>query len=103
MYLCFGYKQNNKLNNMNLEPHGVNTFINNCVTNICSFGFWILIDEKEYFVPFSDYPVFKKAKIEQIINFRQLSPNQLHWQSLDCDIELSALEFPHQFPLMYQS
>jgi hypothetical protein len=53
-------------------------------------------------VPFADYPLFKKATIEQIIDFVMLSPHQLHWKSLDCDIEISALESPHQFPLYYK-
>jgi hypothetical protein len=86
---------------MNLQQHG-NSILVNEVTNITKIGFWILINGKEYFVPFIEYPVFKQASIEQIINFEMLSPQQLHWKSLDCDIELNALANPQQFPLIYK-
>ncbi len=86
---------------MNSNRHGGNTLVNNEVTNISTNGFWVLIHDKEYFIPFNTYPIFKKATIEQIINFKMLSPNQLYWEQLDCDIELEALENPEQFPLHY--
>ena len=85
---------------MNLQQLGADILINE-VTNITKLGFWILISGKEYFVPFADYPVFKHANIEQIIEFEMLSPTQIYWKSIDCDVELSALENPKQFPLMY--
>jgi len=86
---------------MNLQPHGNNILVNE-VTNITKFGFWVLINNKEYFVPFNDYPVFKQASVEQIINFEMLSPQQLYWKNLDCDIKLSALENPQQYPLVFK-
>jgi len=86
---------------MNLQQHGNNILVNE-VTNITKFGFWVLINDKEYFVPFNDYPVFKQASVEQIINFEMLSPQQLYWKTLDCDIELSALENPQQYPLVFK-
>jgi hypothetical protein len=87
---------------MNLPEHGNSILTNNEVTNISKHGFWILIERNEYFVPFNDYPLFKKATVEQIIDFEMLSPHQLFWKSLDCDIELAALESPQQFPLFYK-
>ena len=77
-------------------------FINHFgITSIASFGFWILSNEKEYFVSFADYPEFKKANIQSIFNVEQLSPNQLRWNELDIDIELDALENPSAFPMIY--
>jgi len=87
---------------MNSQKHGDNILINNQVTNIDKHGFWILVNNIEYFVPFADYPVFMKATIEQIIDFQTFSTHQLYWKSLDCDIELEALEKPQQFPLLYK-
>jgi hypothetical protein len=72
------------------------------VTNISNIGFWILVDQSEYFVSFNDYPVFKKSTIDQILNFEMLSPNQLYWKEIDCDIELNALKNPQNFPLSYK-
>jgi hypothetical protein len=71
------------------------------VTNVAPGGFWLLVDDKEYHVPFSDYPVFQKATIEQICSLERQGPTQIHWPSLDADIELEALEYPERFPLKW--
>jgi len=71
------------------------------VSNICQTGFWLLVNDKEYFVPFDQYPDFKNASIEHIFAVKQLSPTQFYWEDIDCDIELGALEKPDQFPLTY--
>ena len=72
------------------------------VTNIGPLGFWLLVDDKEYFVPFADYPVFKQATVEQIFAVHRLGPDQFHWPALDADIELDALEHPEQYPLLWR-
>ncbi len=82
---------------MSLKARGINTFSE--VTNIEAFGFWLLAEDHEYFVPFSDYPVFKNATIEQILNLQCLAPGQYHWPDLDADIELEALQNPERYPL----
>jgi len=86
---------------MNLNPPGVST--SHCeVTNISAFGFWLLVDDREYFIPFEDYPAFKSATVEQIYLVQRLSPDQIYWPNLDVDIELTALDKPEQFPLQYR-
>lgn len=71
------------------------------VTAIGPTGFWLLAEDREYFVPFDDYPVFRSATIEQIFTVQPLSPTQFHWPALDADIELEALERPEHFPLKW--
>ncbi len=82
--------------------NGNNILIDKEITNITKFGFWILVNEKEYFVSLEDYPAFKKASIEDILQFKLLSPDQLYWEKLDIDIELDSLENPHKYPLMFR-
>jgi len=72
------------------------------VTNINSIGFYVLIDNKEYFIPFEEYPVFKNIPVHDIFEITLLSPEQLRWEKYDIDIELSALKSPEQFPLSYK-
>lgn len=71
------------------------------VTAIGRDGFWLLCSEREYFVPYENYPVFKRASVEQIYDVQEVGPGQLHWESLDADIEIAALEHPERFPLRY--
>jgi len=71
------------------------------VTNIEPLGFWVLVDDREYFVPFADYPVFQGASIQQIFQVQRISPTQLSWPDLDTDIEIEALEKPEHYPLVF--
>ena len=71
------------------------------VTSIQSTGFWVIVDDKEYFIDFEDYPDFKKATVAQIHSFRR-SKGCLHWDELDVDIEIDALKHPEQYPLIFK-
>ena len=72
------------------------------VTNISPFGIWLLAaDGQEYFVPYSDYPVFASAAINDIADVQTDILGNLHWSALDADIELEALRQPQEFPLRY--
>lgn len=86
---------------MTLQMSGANTSLNE-VTNISSSGFWLLVDDKEYFVPFNDYPEFKQARVEQIYNVKRIGPEAFYWDELDIDIELSALSEPDNYPLTFK-
>ena len=65
-------------------------------------GIFVLVNEKEYFIPFSKYDVFKKATVEEIYDCKLLSPSQLYWEQLDCDIEIDALDNPEKYVLIYK-
>lgn len=86
---------------MTLQMSGANISLNE-VTNISSSGFWLLVDDKEYFVPFNDYPEFKLARVEQIYNVKRIGPEAFYWEELDIDIELSALSEPDKYPLTFK-
>jgi hypothetical protein len=72
------------------------------VTNIEPLGFWVLVDDREYFVPFADYPVFQGAPVRQIFQMQRLSPTQLYWPDLDADIEIESLDQPEHYPLVFK-
>jgi hypothetical protein len=71
------------------------------VTNISRLGFWVLIDDREYFVPFADYPAFQTASVKQIYGIERSASDQLYWPALDVDIDLRSLEYPEAFPLAF--
>ena len=72
---------------MNSLVHGIDTSVKNSVTEISKFGFWVLAQDKEYFVPFADYPAFKHQPVDTIFNLQFISPTQLYWPEIDVDIE----------------
>jgi hypothetical protein len=72
------------------------------VTGLTSQGFWIMVEGEEYFVPFSDYPAFLKAPLEQIFHFISAIPGQLRWPDIDIDVEIESLKYPERFPLSFK-
>ena len=56
---------------------------------------------KEYFLPYTDSPWFRAARVEQILNVELLHGEHLHWPDLDVDLALDSLAQPEAFPLIY--
>lgn len=69
------------------------------VTNISTFGIWLLVNEKEYFLPYSEFHWFKNATVNQIINVEEISQNHFFWEDLDVDLSLKMIENPGNYPL----
>lgn len=44
------------------------------VTNISQHGFWLLLDGRELFLPFDEFPWFKRAPVESILRVEQPRP-----------------------------
>ena len=72
------------------------------VSHIDIHGFWLCIKNKEYFLPYADYPWFKEAKVKEIINVNLLHEYHLFWPDLDVDLEINSLENPQNYPLKYK-
>ena len=72
------------------------------VTNIDTHGIWVYVHRNEYFLPYSDYPWFKDAKVSDIINVELLHGVHLHWPSLDVDLTVDSLEDQGNYPLVAQ-
>ncbi len=70
------------------------------VTNVSQHGFWLFVDDSEYFLPFDQNPWFKDAPISAVFNVERPSPQHFHWPDLDVDLELDAIRYPERFPLI---
>jgi Protein of unknown function (DUF2442) len=70
------------------------------VTNISSHGFWILLGTEELPVPYSQFPWFKSATVEQISTVERPTENHLYWPKLDVDLSVESLRDPAAFPLV---
>jgi hypothetical protein len=87
---------------MSSKLPGAGILTNSEITSITPLGFWLLVNDREYFVPFEDYPAFRNAVLSEIYEMQQIGPENFHWPSLDIDIELGALDQPEQFPLQFK-
>ena len=73
------------------------------ILNISASGIWLFVLDKEYFLPYTEYPWFKDAAVKAILNVRLLNRVHLHWPDLDIDLEVQSLEHPDQYPLQYKT
>lgn len=73
------------------------------VLNISANGIWLFVIDKEYFLPFAEYPWFKDAPVKSIVNVRLLNRVHLYWPDLDIDLEVRSLDYPDQYPLLYKT
>lgn len=69
------------------------------VTNISRQGLWLLIDERELFMPFSEFPWFAQAPVEAILDVSRPHPDHLYWPRLDIDLTVESIEHPERYPL----
>ena len=70
------------------------------VTNISKHGFWLLIGEKEVFLPFETFPWFREAPVGKILHVELPSENHLCWPELDIDLEVESVFHPERYPLV---
>ena len=69
------------------------------ITNVSSHGVWLLTDDKEYFLPYEDFPWFKDAAVADVLNVKEPSPGHFYWPDLDVDLSDNAIENPGKYPL----
>ena len=55
------------------------------VTNISRHCLWVLVDDEELALPFSEFPWFRSATIDQVLNVVRPSGPYLYWPDLDVD------------------
>lgn len=78
--------------------HGNNTLAVK-VTNISSFGIWILIRDKEHFMSYDEFPWFQEQSVKSIVNVEEPTQGHLFWPDLDVDLSAESIAFPGDFPL----
>jgi hypothetical protein len=69
------------------------------VSNISQHGFWLLLDGREIFLPFEEFPWFKRAPVEAILRLERPRMDHLYWPDLDVDLSVESIEHPERYPL----
>ncbi|MDP2208601.1 MAG: DUF2442 domain-containing protein [Bacteroidota bacterium] len=82
---------------MKLSKHGKIILVS--VENITTFGIWIFVNGKEYFLNYREYPYFKEQSLKSIQNVQLLHGYHLYWPELDIDLEIDNLENPKKYTL----
>lgn len=69
------------------------------VTNVSGHCVWMLIDDEELALPYAEFPWFKAAAIEQILNVLRPTADHLYWPDVDVDLSVESIRHPERFPL----
>lgn len=69
------------------------------VTNISGFGIWLLVREKEMFLPYDEFPWFKDRTVREIVSVEEPQPGHFYWPELDVDLTEEIIEHPERFPM----
>lgn len=70
------------------------------VTNVSPHGLWLLLGDRELFLPFDKFPWFREAPIAKLVRVELPSPDHLYWPGLDVDLAVESIEHPERFPLV---
>lgn len=73
------------------------------VVGITPHGIWLLVDERESFLPFDQFPWFREAPVRAVLAVERPQPHHLHWPELDVDLHLESIEHPDRYPLVAKS
>ena len=73
------------------------------LTNVSQHGFWLMVDGRERYLPFDDFPWFRQATIAQISAIERPTPDHLCWPDLDIDLSLDSIDRPEAYPLVSRS
>ena len=69
------------------------------VTNVSRHGFWVFLGDRELFLPFEQFPWFRGAVIDHLLNVERPVEHHLYWPDLDVDLTVESIEHPERFPL----
>ena len=70
------------------------------ITHVSKHGFWLLLGEEELLLPFTEFPWFRQATIDQLTTIEWPTPDHLYWPLLDIDLSVTSIRHPEQFPLL---
>ncbi|MFM7313367.1 MAG: DUF2442 domain-containing protein [Cyanobium sp.] len=69
------------------------------VTNVSAHCIWMLLDGEELALPYSVFPWFQTATIQQIFHVLRPTADHLYWPDLDLDLSIESIRHPERFPL----
>lgn len=85
---------------MKLKKHGKSTSKTE-VVGVTQHGLWIHVNSQEFFLPFTEYPWFKKASLSDLLDLKLIHNHHLRWENLDIDLELESLNNLEKYSLKY--
>ncbi len=73
------------------------------MSNVSVHGMWLLIDNRELYLPFEEFPWFREASIGALADIERPNERHLYWPQLDVDLTLDSVQDPARYPLVSQA
>lgn len=70
------------------------------VQEISARGIRLLLDGRELFMPFDEFPWFREATVAEILDVERPAPEHLRWPQIDVDLEVDSIDHPERYPLL---
>ena len=70
------------------------------VNHISKHGIWLLLQEKEHFLSFDNFPWFKNVSVSAVQNVELLNEHHLYWPDLDIDLAVDSINNTERYPLI---
>lgn len=70
------------------------------ITYISHNGLILKIKDREYYLPYTDYPWFERAAVSDVFDVQLIGNEHIRWEKLDVDLSLSILRNPEKYPLV---
>ncbi|MDR2207197.1 MAG: DUF2442 domain-containing protein [Flavobacteriaceae bacterium] len=81
-----------------LRKNGENISVK--VLAITGNGILISIPEGDFFLPYSDYPWFKNARVDEVLDVKSEGNFAIRWDKLDVDLEIDSILHPEKYPII---
>lgn len=72
------------------------------VQGVSPRGLWLLVNDREFFLPAADFPWFADARVVDVYRVELLHGHVLHWPALDVDLDVASLDAPGEWPLVWR-
>src|ERR1700674_5374693 len=72
------------------------------VSHISQHGIWLLLSDREVFLPYNEFPWFRNAPVCAVLNVQLPQSHHLYWPDLDIDLAVESIEYPEKYPLVSQ-
>ena len=69
------------------------------VARISRHGIGLMVEDREYFLDYENYPWFKGATVAQILDVSWEGLDVIRWPQLDVDLSEAILQNLAQYPL----
>ena len=73
------------------------------ITNIDMQGIWLLMNDKEFFLPFEVFPWFRDATVGEIHNVRLEGDSELQWPDLKVRLPVTSIGVPAIIPVLAEA